>query len=300
MTFAVALSPDGGRLLVGEGEADGIVRQWNPAAGQPIGPVLTTGPVKDIAWSSAGTTFLTGTWSSYNMWPGVRLGAQRWDAATGTPIGPLMKHGGDVWSVSYSPAGKTILTGSHDGTARLWDTATGRPSGEPLQHPATVRSAVFSPDGEMVLTAGGDGRARAWDIATRRQVGKVLAHPAELRWVAFSPDGQLVLTGCRDGFSRLWDFKTRRPLGPPLPQFGIVEKVAFAPDGKEFLTAGRDRTVRRWIVPSAVTGDAQRVRAWVETITRVLVDQNEAVEVMGVGAWRKRREQAVDFVGERP
>jgi WD40 repeat protein len=94
------------------------------------------------------------------MWPGVRLGAQRWDAATGTPIGPLMKHGGDVWSVCYSPNGKTILTGSDDGTARLWDATTGRPLGEPLEHPTSVRSAVFSPDGEMVVSAGGDGRGR--------------------------------------------------------------------------------------------------------------------------------------------
>ena len=39
-----------------------------------------------------------------------------------------------VWSVAFSPDGKTILTGSFDKTARLWDAATGRPLGQPMEH----------------------------------------------------------------------------------------------------------------------------------------------------------------------
>jgi WD40 repeat protein len=286
--FAVAFSPDGGRFATGESVDDGVVRQWTSSTGEIAGPVLPSGPVKDLDWSSDGKTILAANWSYYGAWPGVRLGAQRWDAAAGKPIEPFLKHGGDVWAVRFSPDGRTILTGSGDRTARLWDATTGKPLGEPLVHPFEVWSAVFSPDGKLVLTGGRDRQARVWEVASRRLVGKTMPHPAEIRSVTFSPDGKLILTGCRDHFSRLWDVQTRKPLGPPLPQFDIVEKVYFAPDGRTFLTAGRDRSVRQWTIPSLVTGEARQVREWVESITGLVLDENETVQVLNARQWSSR------------
>ncbi len=236
--LALAWSPDGGRLLAGDGIVAGFVRQLNPWTGEEVGPKLASGPVKDLAWS---------------------------------------------------PDGKTILTGSGDRTARLWDAVTGEPVGEALVHPLGVWSAVFSPDGTLVLTGGSDRQARVWDVGSGRLIGRTMPHAAEIRTVAFSPDGQLILTGCRDGFSRLWDFRTRRPLGPPLPQHGIIEKVAFGPDGQTFLTAGREGTVRQWTLASPVTAAAGLVRAWVETITGLVFDDNEAVQVLNSEEWRGAR-----------
>ncbi len=286
---AVAWSPDGKRFVTGEGRAAGVVRQWDPSTGREAGPMLQSGPVKALAWSPDGQTILTGSWSDYGQFSAVHLGAQRWDAATGKPIGPLMKHEGDVWAVSYSPDGKTILTGSGDRTARLWDAASSDPLREPLVHPFEVWSAVFSPDGKLVSTGGRDGQGRVWDVASGRVVGKTMAHPGEIRSLAFSPDGKSILTGCRDGFSRLWDMQTRQPIGPPLRQFGIVEKVNFASVGRKFLTAGRDRSVRQWSLPSPAPGDVRQVREWVETITGFELDQNDAVQVLKAEEWRERR-----------
>jgi WD40 repeat protein len=75
-----------------------------------------------------------------------------------------MRHEGKVWAVAFSPDGKTVLTGSMDGTARLWDARTGRPIGTPLHHRGRVRAVAFSPDGRRILTACGDNTARLWDL----------------------------------------------------------------------------------------------------------------------------------------
>ena len=63
--------------------------------------------------------------------------------------------------MAFSPDGKTVLTGSVDGTARLWDAATGQPIGPPLPHQSGVWAVAFSPDGKTVLDRerGRDGAA---------------------------------------------------------------------------------------------------------------------------------------------
>ncbi len=46
--------------------------------------------------------------------------AQLWNAQTGAALGAVLRHRGPVNRVVYHPDGKTILTASSDGTARLW------------------------------------------------------------------------------------------------------------------------------------------------------------------------------------
>src|ERR1700679_704039 len=50
------------------------------------------------------------------------------------PAPPLewVGHNGPVNSISYSPDGCHIVTGSYDETIRIWDTETGTVVGEPL------------------------------------------------------------------------------------------------------------------------------------------------------------------------
>jgi WD40 repeat protein len=286
ISFPIALSPKGDRLVAGADVPGRVSRQWDLATGKE-GPVLKSGPLKSVAWSPDGKTIVTGSFSFYGKWPEVAHEARRWNAASGRFLAPALKHGGDVWAVSFTRDGKTILTGSGDKTARLWDAGTGQPIGKPMLHPAEVWAAIFSPDEKFILTAGRDRLVRVWDAAERRPTGKALAHPAEVRTLAISPDGKLVLTGSRDGFSRLWNLTTRSPLGPPLPQHAIVEKVVFAPNGRKFLTMGRTPIVRQWLVPPAVTGDAGQVRAWVETVTGLHLDDNDAVVVLDPEQWRQ-------------
>ncbi len=51
--------------------------------------------------------------------------ARLWDARTGKSIGPPLRHDGIVSAVTFRSDGKSILTGSWDGTVRLWDLPPG-------------------------------------------------------------------------------------------------------------------------------------------------------------------------------
>ncbi|GLY77066.1 WD40 repeat domain-containing protein [Actinoallomurus iriomotensis] len=87
-----------------------------------------------------------------------------WNPATGEPIGnPLTGHAKPVRAVAFSPDGRLLATGSHDGTVRLWNPATGQLIGNPLMgHTKGVWAVAFSPDGRTLAVSSFDGNIRLW------------------------------------------------------------------------------------------------------------------------------------------
>ncbi len=162
------------------------------------------------------------------------------------PLRAVLGHGDIVRTTAFSPDGKTVLTTSHDGTARLWEAATGRPVGEPMRHQGIVIPAAFSPDGRTVLTGSRDKTAVLWDAATGRQVGGPFRHDNWVYCVAFSPDGRTVATGSYDCTARLWNAESGAMIGE-MPHSGrAVRVVTFRPGGDRVLTASDDGTARLW------------------------------------------------------
>ena len=73
-----------------------------------------------------------------------------------------------VESVAYSPDGKTLASGSVDGTIRLWNAVTGqhKQTLEGLTGP--VFSVAYSPDGSTLAVGGLDDTIRLWERATKK------------------------------------------------------------------------------------------------------------------------------------
>ena len=165
-----------------------------------------------------------------------------------TQLTNLLRHSKPVQFLAFSPDGRTAVTTSPDGTARLWDAYTGEPRGAPLRHDGVVMQADFSPDSRLVVTAGLDRTARLWEVDGGRPRGAPLRHLGPVRSVAFSPDGRTVLVGSNDGVAQIWDVASQKPLGEPLLRDGgWVQQVAFRPDGKVAITAGQGKnSVQLW------------------------------------------------------
>jgi WD40 repeat protein len=171
----VAFSP-GGKLLA-SGSTDGTVQRWNAATGHPVGPPLT------------GQQFVI-------------------------TQGPFITPDDTIYSVAFSPDGKTLASGSADGTVQRWNAATGHRDGPPMggQHGHVfisgheVTSVAFSPGGKLLASGGADGSVRLWDVATSQQIGGPLTgHTGPVTSVAFSPDGKTLASGSTDHTVRLWD-----------------------------------------------------------------------------------------------
>jgi WD40 repeat protein len=173
----------------------------------------------------------------------------------------LHGHGGRVFSVAFSPDGKTLASGNNDATIILWDVSNRQlpvQLGAPLSgHSRWVSSIAFSPDGKTLASGSGDNTIILWDMSdptkTPVELGKPLkGHGGAVLSVAFSPDGKTLASGSRDKLILLWDVSNpKAPVQLSAPLSGHtnwVQSIAFSPDGKTLASGSDDKTIILWNV----------------------------------------------------
>ena len=106
---------------------------------------------------------------------------------------PLEKHTGIVYSLAFSPDGRSLVSTSDDATILVWDMNTRQPVGSPLE--TFAPNIAFNPDGRFLAVGGSGGDISLWNIATRQQLSlPFMAHYFAEDSLAFSPDGNSLLS----------------------------------------------------------------------------------------------------------
>ena len=159
-----------------------------------------------------------------------------------------MKHTWHVYSVSFSPDGTTLASGSGDETVRLWDVETGHHIRTLEGHTWHVNSISFSPDSVILASGSSDFTVRLWDVATGRQLQRLEGHMGEVYSVSFSPDGTTLASGSSDATVRLWDVATGKQFRTFEGHTDDVESISFSRDGITLASGSSDATVRLWDV----------------------------------------------------
>ncbi|MFE7840332.1 hypothetical protein ACFU53_31060 [Streptomyces sp. NPDC057474] len=162
----------------------------------------------------------------------------------------LTGHAGTVSALVYSPDGKTLASGSFDGTVRLWDPATGRTRNvltgrTDEDDPDLVRTVAFGPDGRTFATSHND-EARLWDLDTGRVRASVAVREPDddnMAAVGFDRDGRALAVA--EG-GQVLDVATGRVATTLEGPTGLEMAVAFSPDGRTLATSTRDHTAQLW------------------------------------------------------
>jgi WD40 repeat protein/serine/threonine protein kinase len=157
-------------------------------------------------------------------------------------------HNNWIWSVTYSPDGRTALSGGRDDVMFLWDVETGGEIRRFTGHDEQILAVAYSPDGSTALSASQDYTLILWDLNTGDQIRRFEGHSDTVSSVVFSADGQTALSGSYDDTLILWDVETGEMIRRFVGHTDNVLSVALSTSGFTALSASADDTVILWNV----------------------------------------------------
>ena len=158
----------------------------------------------------------------------------------------LKGHTYKINSLSFSPDGKYIISGSWDETLKLWDASSGDEVRTFKGYEYRVNAVAYSPDGEFVASGTSDNTFKLWRIATGEIIRVYNAHKDNVLALAFSPDGAYIVSGSADNTLRLWDRREGSKERKYKGHTDYVNDVDFSPNGEYFASASDDKTIKIW------------------------------------------------------
>jgi WD40 repeat protein len=172
----------------------------------------------------------------------------------GWPAGPtlLEGHTDKICSVTFSPDGSQIISGSRDHTVRVWYAVSGAQKHTLEGHTDCISSAAFSLNGAQMISGSWDSTVRVWDAVSGAHKHTLKDHTGPINSVAFSPDSSQIISGSWDGTVRVWDAVSGAQRHTLKGHTDWIYSVAFSPNGSQIISGSDDCTVRLW---DAVSGE---------------------------------------------
>jgi hypothetical protein len=163
------------------------------------------------------------TLATNNSGPRVYL----WDTATGQPRWQREAHAGSWITLSFTPDGRALVSGSDDGTVRVWATATGRQVRELPGHKRGVHAVAVLPDGQRLLS-GDNAVLRLQELQTGKELRRLILDPTSeklprpaynLHALGLAADGRTAVSfsyrsqeGPSPELSQIWDMASGQVL----------------------------------------------------------------------------------------
>jgi WD40 repeat protein len=176
-------------------------------------------------------------------------------AADELPTQPFIKieinrHTGAIQRIAVDAAGKWLVTGSLDKTARIWDLATGEPV-RVLRTPVgggdlgRVLAVAMTADGQTVAVGGimPENGVYLFDRATGKLLRRLKGATSDVSELEFSADGARLAAGQLSGGVRVWNVKDGARVSDDAKYTGAINGLSFDTSGR-LVTSASDGALR--------------------------------------------------------
>ena len=150
-----------------------------------------------------------------------------------------------VTSVTFSPCGAFLVSGSMDDTVHLWDAHSGKHLQKFEGHDGAVVAVACS--SHAIASGSYDRTVRVWERGEKKPVFIFDGHKDVVHCVAFSSNGKRLASGSEDGTVCVLNMRTYALLHvlKKRPTAGVTA-IDFSPDGRCLASGTRDAAVCLW------------------------------------------------------
>jgi WD40 repeat protein len=249
---ALAATAGSGVLAISE---DGVAWGWNRSEKWVLKKTLGDGSSADmlrdrvtaLSFSADGSVFAAGSGEPSREGDVLLWRTAALDAPPRKAVGI---HSDTILSLSFSPDGKTLLSGGADKAARVIDVEKLSVVRSLEGHTHHVLGVSWSPDGRSVVTGGGDNVVKVWDVATGARKKNVDGVDKEVTSVQFLGAGTQFAAASGDGKVRVVG-TNGTVVRTMIENASFVNSLAAPRDGLTLVAGGQDGVLRLW---NATTG----------------------------------------------
>jgi WD40 repeat protein len=160
----------------------------------------------------------------------------------------LKGHVSQINTVTFSPDGKTLASGSEDGQVRVCDWQASDSLEICIEIATSINTVAISGNSPFLAVGSDESKILLLNLATRQEYIELDGHSGAVCSLAFSPDGQRLASGSRDDTIKVWHVKT----GELLHDFeggscweGVLS-VSFSQDGQTLAAGLEGGEIKVW------------------------------------------------------